>query len=291
MHISVGLLNVVTVAFIVTTMVAAGLASRLSAITRLARDLPMVALAGAANLVLIPMLGWGLGAAFGLGAAAAAALILVAASPGGPLGTRFALLQRGDVEAGATVQLALAVVGSLTFAPTAGLLLRLADTGEPVKLNVPALVATVALLQVLPFALGVGVRRARDAAALRLLPVLEPVSSVLFVALIAGLLAASWPEVAAVLTSRGIVVAVGFVIACFAIGAAMATGGRRRRTTLASVAGIRNMGPALAAAALGFHNDLAVLGPLVTVILVSVLLGLVAAALLARGRAPLAPEP
>ena len=69
MHISAGLLNVVTVAFIVTTMLAAGMASRLSAIARLARDLPLVALAAVANLVLIPMLGWGLGAAFGLGAA------------------------------------------------------------------------------------------------------------------------------------------------------------------------------------------------------------------------------
>jgi BASS family bile acid:Na+ symporter len=279
-------LDVVTVAFVVTTMLAAGLASRPDALLRLGRDLRLATLVFAANLVIVPLLGWGLAAAFALGAPAAAALCLMAASPGGPLGTRFAMLQRGDVESGATAQLALAVAGSLTFAPTAGLLLDRVGAGAGVKVSVPALIATVVVLQLVPFAAGLAVRVRAEQKAVRAARILGPVSTGLFVLVSAGLVLANWTALIEVVTSRALIVDVLFIAACFAAGFILSTGGLRRRTTLGSVAGIRNMGPALAAAALAFGGDRAVLGPLVAIVLTSVVLGLAAAAVLARRRAP-----
>ena len=76
-----------------------------------------------------------------------------------------------------------------------------------------------------------------------------------------------------------------FIAACFVVGLALATGSSRRRTTLGSVAATRNMGPALAAVALSLDGDPAVQGPLVSVVLLSVILGLAAAAGLSRRRA------
>lgn len=277
-------LDILTVAFVVTTMLAAGLASRPAALLRLVRDLRLAGLVFAANLVVIPLLGWGLSAAFALGAPAAAALCLMAASPGGPLGTRLAMLQRGDVEIGATAQLALAVAGSLTFAPTAGLLLDRLDAGKGVSVPVATLIVTVVVLQLVPYAVGLGVRSAAERAAARGLRVLGPLSTGLFALVIAGLVAANWDAVTGVFTSLTVAADVLFVAACFGIGAALTAGGSRRRTTLGSVAAIRNMGPALTAAAVAFDGDPTVLGPLVAVVLVSVVLGLLAAVALAQRR-------
>ncbi|MEW2487765.1 hypothetical protein [Streptomyces sp. NPDC048411] len=44
---------------------------------------------------------------------------LVASSPGGPFGAKLATVQKGDIVAGAAMQVLLASVGSFTFAPTA----------------------------------------------------------------------------------------------------------------------------------------------------------------------------
>ena len=67
-------LDFITVAFVVTTMLAAGLASRPAALLRLVSDVRLALLVLAANLIVVPLLGWGVSAAFTLGAPAAASL-------------------------------------------------------------------------------------------------------------------------------------------------------------------------------------------------------------------------
>ncbi|MFD7996104.1 hypothetical protein [Streptomyces mexicanus] len=57
------------------------------------------------------------------------------------------------------MQVLLASLGSLTFAPTVTAVLTAADTGTEVSLDVGALVRTVALLQLVPFAIGLLLRR------------------------------------------------------------------------------------------------------------------------------------
>jgi BASS family bile acid:Na+ symporter len=280
-------LDILTVGFVVTTMLAAGLSSRPIALLRLGRDLRLAALVFTANLVVVPLLGWGVVQAFALGTPAAAALCLMAASPGGPLGTRFAMLQRGDVESGAAAQLALAVVGSLTFAPTAGLLLGWCGAGAGLRVSVPALILTVVVLQLAPFAAGLAARARAEASALGVARVLGPLSTGLFILVSAGLVASNRTALGEAITSAALPADAVFLVASFAAGYVLASGGVRRRTTLGSVAGIRNMGPALAAAALAFDGDQAVLGPLVVLVLASVVLGLVVAAALSwRRRGP-----
>ena len=107
----------------------------------------------------------------------------------------------------------------------------------------------------------------------------------MFALVITGLVVANWDAVSEVFTSRAAAADVAFIAACFAVGLALATGRGRRRTTLGSVAATRNMGPALAAVALSFDGDPAVQGPLVSVVLLSVILGLAAAVALSRRRA------
>ncbi|HEX4656119.1 MAG TPA: bile acid:sodium symporter [Streptosporangiaceae bacterium] len=148
------LFNAVTVIFIAATMFTAGLGATIAALRGILTNVPLLLLALLANTVGIPLLGWGIGALFGLPPAAFIALVLVASSPGGPFGAKLAMVQKGDVVAGAAMQVLLATLDSITFGPTVNGILTAAKVGTGVSLDVAALVGTVALLQLVPFAIG-----------------------------------------------------------------------------------------------------------------------------------------
>ena len=107
MEFTAAAFNVALVVFIVSTMLAAGLGTTLEQLTEVLREGWLLLLVLVANLIVVPLLGWGVAAAFGLGTSAAVALLLVASSPGAPFGAKVAMLQHGDVLTGTTVQVLL----------------------------------------------------------------------------------------------------------------------------------------------------------------------------------------
>ncbi|MER5620165.1 bile acid:sodium symporter [Streptosporangium sp. NPDC002544] len=276
--------NAVTVIFIATTMFAAGLGATLPALRAILADLPLLLLALSANLVVIPLLGWGVAALFGLSTAPFIALVLVASSPGGPLGAKLGMVQNGDVVAGAAMQVLLATAGSITFGPTANAILTAAEVGGGVSLDVAALVRTVAVLQLVPFAVGLVLRRYAPPTALSWHPVAVKVSNVTFMIVLAGMLLGSWHEVVALLGSRALLAGFVLSVAAFTAGTLLATGPPVRRTTMGGVAAVRNAGPALAAVGIAFGNQQAVLGALAAVLLSGLVAAVPIAALLSRGR-------
>ncbi|WP_066949018.1 bile acid:sodium symporter family protein [Microtetraspora fusca] len=278
------LLNAVTVIFIATTMFAAGLGATPAALRAVLTDLPLLLLALPANLVIVPLLGWGIAALFGLPAAAFTALVLVASSPGGPFGAKLAMVQTGDVVAGAAMQVLLAAAGSITFGLTSNGILSAAQVGAGISIDVAALVRTVAILQLVPFAIGLILRRYAPPTARSWHPVAAKVSNVTFVIVLAGMLAGNWHDVVGLLGSRTLLA--GFLLSAvaFAIGTVLATGSPVRRTTMGGVTAVRNAGPALAAAGIAFGNDPAVLGALAAVLLSGLAAAIPIAALLTRGR-------
>lgn len=195
------LFNAVTVIFIAATMFAAGLGATIPALRAIFTDVPLLLLALLTNMVVIPLLGWGIGALFSLPSAAFIALVLVASSPGGPFGAKLAMVQSGDVVAGAAMQVLLATVGSLTFAPTVNGILTAADLGKDISLDVATLVRTVALLQLVPFVIGLLLRRYAAPTARSWHPTAAAVSNVTFLIVLAGMLLGSWSDVVALLGS------------------------------------------------------------------------------------------
>ncbi|MGW4965315.1 hypothetical protein ACWEPL_49505 [Nonomuraea sp. NPDC004186] len=123
------LFNAVTVLFIAATMFAAGLGTTLPDLRAVLTNGLLLALVLLVNLVALPLLGWGVAALFGLPAPAFVALLLIASSPGGPFGAKLGMVQHGDVAAGAAMQVLLAAIGSITFSPTANVLLSAANVG------------------------------------------------------------------------------------------------------------------------------------------------------------------
>lgn len=276
------LFNAVTVIFIATTMFAAGLGSTISELRDIVADLPLLLLALLGNLVIVPLLGWGIGVLLSLPTAAFIALILVAASPGGPFGAKLAMVQKGEVVAGATMQVLLAAVGSLTFGPTVNGILTAAKVGAGVSLNVGSLVLTVAILQLVPFVIGLLLRQCAPPVARSWHPASVRASNVTFLIVLAGMLLGNWRDVVALLGSLTLLA--GFVLAgaAFAIGTLLATGPVVRRTTMGSVAAVRNAGPALAATGIAFGNEPAILGALAAVLLSGLTAALPIAAILSR---------
>ncbi|MFF3734425.1 hypothetical protein ACFYXM_30025 [Streptomyces sp. NPDC002476] len=283
------LFNAVTVIFIAATMFAAGLGTTVAALRSVFTDIPLLALALLANLVVLPLLGWGISTLFGLPAAAFIAVVLAASSPGGPFGAKLAMVQSGDVVAGAAMQVLLATIGSLTFAPTANGILKAADVGQEVSLDVAALVGTVALLQLLPFAVGLLVRHCAAPTARAWHPTATALSNVTFLIVLAGMLLGNWRDVLALLGSLTLLAGVVLAAAAFAVGTLLATGPQTRRTTMGGVAAVRNAGPALAAIGIAFANQPAILGALAAVLLSGLATTLpIAAVLNSRRNRPLA---
>ncbi|MFH8473245.1 bile acid:sodium symporter family protein [Streptomyces sp. NPDC018000] len=287
------LFNAVTVIFIAATMFAAGLGATFAALRGIFSNVPLLLLALVANGVVIPLLGWGIGALFSLPAAGFIALVLVASSPGGPFGAKLAMVQNGDVVAGAAMQVLLATIGSLTFAPTANGILTAAEVGKGVSLDVVALVRTVALLQLVPFVIGLLLRRYAAPTARSWHPPAATVSNVTFLIVLAGMLLGSWRDVLTLLGSLTLLAGFVLAVAAFTVGTLLATGPPVRRTTMGSVASVRNVGPALAAIGIAFDNEPAILGALAAVVLSGLAAALPIAAVLSgrRSGGPATDEP
>ncbi|MBV1853241.1 bile acid:sodium symporter family protein [Catellatospora tritici] len=280
------LFDAVTVVFIATTMLAAGLGSTIPALRAALTNLPLLGLALLANLVVVPLLGWGLAVLFGLTAAPFIGLVLAASSPGGPFGAKLGMVQRGDVTTGAAMQVVLAALGSITFAFTANAVLRAADVGGGVSLDVATLVRTVALLQLVPFAIGLLMRHYGPETALAWHPNAVKISNVTFLLVLIGMLLGSWQDVAALLGSRTLLAGFLFGAGAFGVGALLATGSPERRTTMGGVAAVRNAGPVLAAIGIAFGDDPAILGAVAALLISGLAAVLPIAVAFGRRRAP-----
>ncbi len=261
------LFNAVTVIFIAATMFAAGLGSTLAALRAAFTNVSLLLLVLLANLVVVPLLGWGLAALFHLTTAPFIALILTASSPGGPFGAKLGMVQHGDITTGAAMQVLLAAVGSITFGITANSLLTAADVGGGISLDVGALVRTVAVLQLVPFAIGLLLRHYTTDTAVAWHPATVKVSNVTFLIVLAGMLLGNWSDVVALLGSRALLAGFLFSALGFGFGTLLATGSPARRTTMGAVTAVRNAGPALAAIGIAFDNQPAILGALAAVLL------------------------
>ena len=214
------LLNAITVIFIGATMLAAGLGATLGVLRAAFSDWRLLVLVLLVNLAVIPLLGWGLAVVFGLATAPFIALLLIASSPGGPFGAKLGMIQAGDVTSGAAMQVLLAAVGSITFGFTATWLLTAADVGGGISLDVGALVRTVAILQVVPFAVGLVLRHYATETALSWHPTTVKVSNVSFLMVLAGMLLGNWSDIVALLGTRSLLAGFLFSGISFGLGAA-----------------------------------------------------------------------
>jgi bile acid:Na+ symporter, BASS family len=129
-----------------------------------------------------------------------------------------AMIQKGDVVTGSVLQVVLAAVGSLTFPITANLLLGWANLGDDLAIPVGWLVLRVAVLQLVPFAVGLVMRAWAPGTAASWMPPAARVSNLAFVGVLALGMLGSWQQIVDLIGSRTLPAAIVFTVLGVAVG-------------------------------------------------------------------------
>ena len=110
------------------------------------------------------------------------------------------------------------------------------------------------------------------------------ISNLTLVAVLALSLLGSWQQITALVASLTLLAALIFNVVAFGVGTLVASGSRVTRTTAGLLAPARNAGPVFAAVGIAFNNDPEILGAITGILLVGLGVGLVVAGYLAKGR-------
>ena len=267
--------NTLVLVFVATTLLAVGLGTTGKMLRRTISNGPLLLGALAANVILIPALGWGLAEILALNGPTFIALVLAAASPGGPFGAKLAQIQRGDAVAGAALMAILAVIASVTVPILVAFILSTARVGgvDDISIAVGPLIVRIAISQVVPFALGMAARAASARTANRAQPAALLTSTVTFVILLAWILIEGFGDVVR-LAGPFLLGAVTLIALAVLFGAVLAPGPAEIRTTAGAIAGVRNAAPMLAVIAAEFADEPGILPAVAAIVLVELFLQL-----------------
>lgn len=263
--------NVFLVVFIVATMISAGFTTTFESLGGVLRKWTLVLMVLFVAFIVRPLVGWGAAELFSLETSAFIALVLMASVPGAPLGVKFVAMARGDVVTGATFQVLLAVVASITFAPTANFIIETASLGDSISLPVADIIKAVAFLQILPFAVGILMRHWTEDVALEWNKVAAKIGSSTFIVVIALAILGSWRTIIDLIGSRLLIATIVFSVMMIVAGYVISQGGRPIRAATGLIQPGSNSGPAFAAVAIAFNNDPMILGAVSAIVFMQII--------------------
>lgn len=170
-------------------MVGIGLTLTVDDFRREARQPRAMTLGSIAQILLMPLLAFGIAAVLGLSPELTLGLVILAASPGGTTSNVVALMARANVALSIVLTVVASVVTIVTLPLAANLALAWRADDADVVVRVP-LVNSIGLLVVIvliPVLLGMTIRARRPEAAVRFEPRVSAFGAVVLVALIAGI--------------------------------------------------------------------------------------------------------
>jgi BASS family bile acid:Na+ symporter len=208
----------------------------------------LFARAAVLDIMLLPLLIWGLTRAFSVPDRYATGLLLVGMASAGPLGIKAAQLARADLPYAIALVVVLEAANAVAIPIWVALLLP-----DGVQVPMGPVVRTLLLLVLAPLAVGMAIRASRPSTARRLAPWAAPLSTlglllVIVIVLVrfAGIVAEAFAAVGpAALTTVLLALVLGWLL-----------GGPARPTRAATslVTGVRASGPALAIAQASFPS-------------------------------------
>ncbi len=148
---------------------------------------------GAFNQVIVlPIVGFGVAVGFGLPPALAVGTMVLALCPGGVLSNVLARYAHGSVPLSVSLTAVISLLSIITVPLLAALSVRYFMGDEAPPVDVTALGVAMFLLTVVPVALGMALTRIAPVLVERLAPIMGTVAMVLFAVLIVAALAANW---------------------------------------------------------------------------------------------------
>ena len=271
--------DVATLTFVVSSMLAMGLGLTVGQIVAPLRNLRLVVLALLANFVLMLAAAIGLARLLRLDESLGIGLLLLGAAAGAPFLPLLAQIAKSDLAFAVGLMVLLMVV-TVGYLPV---VLPLLLTG--VSVNAMDIAKSLVLLMLLPLAVALGVNAKLPALAARLKPPLGKLSTVALVLLIAFLTIFNIRSVLAVFGTGGILAGLLFLAAGYGVGWVLGGPGAHTRRVLGLGTAQRNIAAALVVAGQSF-KDPNVVVMVVVVAIVGLLLLIPLSRFLAKGRAP-----
>jgi predicted Na+-dependent transporter len=267
------IMNLSTLVFVVTSMLAMGLSLTVSQIMAPLRNTRLVILALVANFVLVPSVAYLITSIFPLSEGLKIGLILVSTAAGAPFLPRLAQIARGNL-AFSVGLMVLLMVFTIGYMPVV-----LPQLLQGVSVDPWSIARPLILLMLIPLAIGLFIKRRYAETAGALHPYMAWASTIALILLIVAGLLAHAKAVLAVFGSGGVIALLLFLALAFAFGYFL--GGRD--SSIRSVLGLgtaqRNLSAALVIAAANFADD----PDVIVMVLVLGLIDLVMLMLIAGG--------
>lgn len=181
---------------------------------------PKAAFIGIVNqLIFLPIIGFSLAIAFDLDATMAIGLMILAAAPGGPTSNLITQICKGNIALSVTLT---AIVSFATILTIPAILTFALDyfgsTSEVIiKLPVIDIILQILVIIIVPITLGMLIRRAKPAFAIRMEKPMRRASTVIFVLIFIAIVAAKWKFLGDAMKQVGLVTLV-LNIATMALG-------------------------------------------------------------------------
>ena len=232
--------------FVVSSMMAMGMAFTVRQIIDALRDVRLVLLALLANFVAMPLGALALDKMLQLDEPLGVGLFLLGAAAGAPFLPKLTELVKGNLPFAVGIMVLLAV-GTVGYLP---LVLPLLLPG--VTVNSEKIAGWLFLLTLLPLAIGLAVRAQYGKVAARVKPVLDWVSNITLVPMVFLLAAANIDKILHLFGTRGVLA--GFLLIALGIGWMLGGPGIDTRRALALGTGQRNIAAALVVASESFSD-------------------------------------
>ena len=235
-------------------MVGMGLSLRISDFLRM-KENPKPVLIGLVNqLILLPLLGFGLVYALGLEGVYAVGLMLIAACPGGATSNLISNIAKGDIGLSLTLTAFTSMITVFTIPIIVNLSLAyfMASEGDLSLPFLPAFIKMVSIV-IVPVALGMFIKSKKEAFSIRMKNPVKIVSAVFMAIIIVGAIATNWSKVVIALPIVGPGV-ISLNVLCMLLG--FFTGkvfnlNLRQRISISIESGIQNATLAMAVGLMG----------------------------------------
>lgn len=225
--------------FVVSSMLAVGLSLTVGQIAAPLRNARLVSLALLANFVLMPLGALAIARLLRLDQALGVGLLVLGTAAGAPFLPKLAGIAKGNL-AFAVGLMVLLMVLTVGYMPLVLPLLL-----EGVSVNAAKIARSLVLLMLFPLGAGLAVKARYEAAAARVKPVLDRVSNLSLILLIALITVTNFDEVLDVFGTRGILAGIVFIVLGFGIGHLLGGPSLDARRVLALGTAQRNIAAAL----------------------------------------------
>ena len=255
--------------FVVTSMLDMGLSLTVGQIVGPLRNRRLVALALAANFILVPLAALLIIRAIPLQAGHAAGLVLLATAAGAPFLPKLTQIAKGNIALSVGIMVLLMVV-TVAYMPVVVPLFLPGVTVNPLDIARSLVVAML-----IPLGIGLLVRARYPGTADRLRPWFTRLSSAAFLVVFVSMLFVHWRKILSAFGSSAILAALLFVAASLIIGYLL--GGRETETRTVMTLGTtqRNISAALVVAARNFADpDVLIMVLTADLLMLSVLIAL-----------------